>query len=119
MHETLPVDASTMQALFNVAVTFGGALFGWFVRIVWDANKELRQEVSAWKSEMDKRHSDFQTDVRTNFQRRDDFQRTADAIFAKLDRIENKLDGKVDKPRTNFALQLQHLPFQPPGLSAY
>ena len=35
--------------------------------------------------------------VAGNYVKRDDFDKVADNIFRKLDRIEDKLDGKMDK----------------------
>jgi hypothetical protein len=35
--------------------------------------------------------------VAGNYLRRDDFEHTIEALFKKLDKIEDKLDGKMDK----------------------
>ena len=85
------------QQVFNIAVALSGALGGWVLKVIWDAIKELKDEVRGVD-----RH------LNENFVRRDDFK---DAIadiktdmregFDKVDRtlglLFKKLEGKEDK----------------------
>lgn len=74
------------QAAFNIAIGLAGVLFGWMVRVIWDGQKDLRRDIA-----------ELSAHIPDNYVRRDDFKDTAMAIFKKLDRIEDKLDGKADK----------------------
>lgn len=56
------------------------------VRDLQDADKRLADKVSS-----------IEVLVAGNYVKRDDLDKSVDAIFRKLDRIEDKLDGKVDK----------------------
>lgn len=82
------------QQLFNIAVGVAGALGGWWMKAMWDAVKELKVADERLASQV----SDLKVLVAGDYVRREMFDRLSDAIFAKLDRIESKLDGKADKP---------------------
>ena len=56
------------QQFFNVAFAIIGALGGWWMRVMWQSLKELQQQDSKLA-----------------------------VIFAKLDRIEDKMNKKADK----------------------
>jgi hypothetical protein len=51
-----------------------------------DGEKKLAEKVSS-----------IEILVAGNYVKRDDFDKSVQAIFHKLDRIEDKLDGKADK----------------------
>mgnify|MGYP007071697481 CR=1 FL=1 len=74
------------QYLFNIAVTAFGGLLGWFLRVVWEADKEIRTDLRQ-----------VERDMKDNYVRRDDYNTTIRALFEKLDRIEDKIDRKADK----------------------
>lgn len=74
------------QSAFNIAATAFGMLFGWFLNIVWGAHKEVRDEIAEMRQH-----------VAETYCRRDDFKDNVNALFAKLDRIEEKIDRKADK----------------------
>ena len=75
------------QQLFNIAVLLVGALSGWLFRIMWVAQRDLRIDLREIEQSMPR-----------YYVRRDDFKDSIAALFTKLDRIEDKLDNKVDKP---------------------
>jgi len=75
-----------IQTMINIAVAIIGALGGWMLKIIFDEQKMLRS--------MYERMRDNLSD---NYVRKDDFRDFTKAVFAKLDRIEGKLDGKADK----------------------
>ena len=74
------------QALINL---LGGAALmvaGWFLREMWDAVKELRNDLSLLKIELPKEYV-----LKTDLDKR------MDHIEEMLQRIFDKLDNKVDK----------------------
>jgi len=81
------------QTLFNIAVTVSGFLGGWWLKVLWDAVKDLQ---SADKVLVEKVNS-IEILVAGNYMTKSDFDKIGAAIFAKLDKIEDKLDRKVDK----------------------
>lgn len=81
------------QTFFNIAVTVSGFLGGWWLKVLWDAVKDLQ---SADK-ELAEKVSSIEILVAGQYVKRDDFDRVANAIFAKLDKIMDKLDTKADK----------------------
>lgn len=76
---------STLE-LFNYALTIGVGVLGWFARELWTAVKNLKEDLVTLKEE-----------VWLHYLRRDDFRDFRNEILNVLQRIENKLDTKVDK----------------------
>lgn len=74
------------QSAFNIAAGVAGALAGWWLRILWEAQRDLRIDLAK-----------LQKELSDGYVRREDFKDHSTALFAKLDRIEDKLDRKVDK----------------------
>lgn len=81
------------QAVINWVIAGFGALIGFVLKAVWDSVKDLQ---AADKQQVEKLSS-IEILVAGNYVRKDEFTKVADAIFTKLDRIEDKLDKKVDK----------------------
>ena len=81
------------QNVFNIAIGIAGALGGWWMKAMWEAVKDLKNA----DQELANQVSDLKVLVAGDYVRREMFDRLSDAIFAKLDRIENKLDHKADK----------------------
>lgn len=81
------------QNVFNIAIGIAGTLSGWWMKAMWEAVKDLK----AADQQLANQVSDLKVLVAGDYVRREMFDRLSDAIFAKLDRIENKLDHKVDK----------------------
>ena len=81
------------QTLFNIAGGLVGFLGGWWMKVLHDSVRDLQ--------DADKRLADKVSSIEVlvagNYVKRDDFDKSVEAIFRKLDRIEDKLDGKVDK----------------------
>lgn len=81
------------QGLINWLLAGFGTLIGFLLRAVWQAVKDLQ--------DADKQLTDkvgrIEVLVAGDYVKRETFDRLSDALFTKLDRIENKLDGKVDK----------------------
>ena len=81
------------QTVFNIIATVAGFLGGWWLKVMWDAVKDLQ---SADKVLVEKVNS-IEILVAGNYMSKQDFDKIAVAIFQKLDKIEDKLDRKVDK----------------------
>lgn len=86
------------QDLFNWAVGIAGTLGGWWLKAVWEAVRDLQ---TADKEIVD-RVAAIDLLVAGQYAKRDYLESRVSelgaAIFNKLDRIETKLDRKVDKP---------------------
>ena len=81
------------QTLFNIAVTVTGFLGGWWLKVLWEAVKDLQTADKVLVEKV----SSIEVLVAGNYMSKQDFDKIAAAIFAKLDKIEDKLDRKVDK----------------------
>ena len=81
------------QQLFNIVIGVAGALGGWWMKAMWEGLKDLQKT----DHELTQQVNNLQVLVAGQYMRRDEFDNVSRAIFAKLDRIEDKLDKKVDK----------------------
>ena len=81
------------QQLFNVLFAIVGVLGGWWMKAMWDAVKDLEKADQALSGQV----ADLKVLVAGGYVRTEAFDSMSKAIFAKLDRIEDKLDGKADK----------------------
>ena len=82
-----------MQTLFNIAVGLVGALGGWILNTLWQEIKSMQ----ATDDKLAEKVAGIEVLVAGQYVKRDDMQVLSSAIFAKLDRIEDKLDSKADK----------------------
>ena len=81
------------QTIFNIAATVAGFLGGWWLKVMWEAVKDLQ----AADKVLVEKVSSIEILVAGNYMTKNDFDKIGAAIFAKLDKIEDKLDRKVDK----------------------
>lgn len=72
--------------MINIALGVLLAVAGWFCRQIWDAVKELREDL----------HS-IEVDLPSNYIRRDEFSEGMREIKEMLGKIFDKLEAKVDK----------------------
>ena len=84
------------QQLFNIVIAAAGALGGWWMKAMWESMKELEKADKRLTSEV----SDLKVLVAGQYVKQDAFDRTIAALFAKLDRMEDKLNHKIDKSET-------------------
>lgn len=70
-----------------------GALGGWWMKAMWEGLKDLQKT----DHELTQQVNNLQVLVAGQYMRREEFNKLSEAIFTKLDRIEDKLDKKVDK----------------------
>jgi hypothetical protein len=85
------------QELFNVFVGIVGAAGGWWLNTVWKAVSDLQRQ----DRELAEKLSKVEVLVAGDYVRKDEFHQRVDAmenrLVRKLDMIDSKLDGKVDK----------------------
>ena len=81
------------QNIINWLLASFGALIGFLLKAVWQAVKDLQTA----DKELADRVGEIEVLVAGSYITKTDFTSVTDAIFRKLDRIEDKLDSKVDK----------------------
>lgn len=81
------------QTFINWLLAGFGALIGFLLNAVWQAVKDLQE---ADKGLADKVAS-IEVLVAGAYVKKDEFQDGVKALFLKLDKIEDKIDRKVDK----------------------
>ena len=81
------------QNLINMLAAAVSVLFGWILKTVWDAVKDLQKA----DDELIDKVNRIEVLVAGEYVKRDEFRADIDRIFDKLDTIEKKLDGKADK----------------------
>lgn len=82
------------QTILNVAFALVGALGGWVLKFMHGSLRDMRYDVASLTDKV----QNIEVLVAGQYVKREDMNDLARALFAKLDRIEQKLDGKVDKP---------------------
>ncbi len=82
------------QTVVNWMLAGFGGLIGFLLNAVWQAVKDLQKA----DKDLTAKVAEIEVLVAGAYVKKDDFNELSKAIFAKLDRIEDKLDGKVDKP---------------------
>lgn len=68
-------------------------ILGGFIKAMWDSYKELKKT----DSELAEKVNQIEVLVAGQYVKRDDFDRIANQIFSKLDKISDKLDKKADR----------------------
>jgi hypothetical protein len=81
------------QDLINLAISGVAAVIGWFLRVVWEQQGELRKEAAELASKV----NSIEVLVAGQYVRRDELSGALNRIDAKLDHISAKLDTKADK----------------------
>ena len=84
------------QAIINLSFAVIGVLGGFILNRIWDALKDLQTADKILAEKV----GAIEVMVAGNYVSRDELKQTVTAVFAKLDRIEDKLDHKVDKGAT-------------------
>ena len=81
------------QLAFNIVASVAGFLGGWWLKVMWDALKDLQE---ADKALVDKVAS-IEVLVAGRYTTREEFDRNLNAVFIKLDRIYELLNQKADR----------------------
>ena len=79
--------------LFNWLLGGFGAVLGFLLNSIWQAVKDLQQADKALSDKV----ASIEVLVAGDYVRKDEFTQMTNALFAKLDRIEDKIERKVDK----------------------
>jgi hypothetical protein len=75
------------QAMFNMTAGLLGAIGGWLLNTMWQAVRSLETKVAA-----------IDVLVAGQYIRKEEVSRMIDAIFNKLDKIQDAIEKKADKP---------------------
>jgi hypothetical protein len=81
------------QTAFNVAIGLAGTLLGWFLNVIRESVRDLQ----AADANLATKVQSIELLVAGQYPKRDEMERIMQAIFNKLEKIENKLDNKVDR----------------------
>jgi hypothetical protein len=76
------------QYIVNGIVAAVGSVFGWLFKIIWDANRELKEDLK-----------ETNRTIHEQYVRKDDYRIEMAKIENMFNRIMDKLDGKADKPQ--------------------
>jgi len=82
-----------VQTIINILILVSGSLCGWVLKSITSSVQELQSADKCLAEKV----SEIEVLVAGSYCKRDDLEKMSNAIFAKLDRIENKLDSKQDK----------------------
>jgi Tfp pilus assembly protein PilO len=74
------------QIIINIVAGILLSGLGWFARQLWDAVKELREDIHR-----------LEVDLPKNYTTKDDFTKAMQKVSDGLQRIYDKLDSKADK----------------------
>ncbi len=83
------------QTIINVAIGLCGGLGGWILNSLKQSVDDLRKADTILADKV----QHIEVLVAGTYVKRDDMDKLGVALFAKLDKIESKLDGKMDKTR--------------------
>ena len=81
------------QSFINMLAGAVSVLFGWILKTVWDAVKDLQHA----DDELVDKVNRIEVLVAGEYVKREDFRADMDRLFDKLDAIDKKLDSKADK----------------------
>lgn len=81
------------QVLFNWLGAAASAMLGWALKFIYDKLHDLQLIDVSLADKVQK----IEVLVAGEYIKRSEMDKMYIALFSKLDRIENKLDGKVDK----------------------
>jgi CHASE3 domain sensor protein len=81
------------QTIVNWMLAGFGGLIGFLLNAVWQAVKDLQTA----DKELAKKVSEIEVLVAGAYVKKEEFSTAVTALFTKLDRIEDKIDKKVDK----------------------
>lgn len=81
------------QLIFNLVIGVAGTLGGWWLKVVWDALKDLQEADKALVEKV----GSIEVLVAGRYTTREEFDRNLNAVFVKLDRIYELLSQKADR----------------------
>jgi hypothetical protein len=81
------------QSYLNWGFGIANLILGAVIKAMWDSYKDLKKADVALAEKVNQ----IEVLVAGQYVKRDDFDRVANAIFVKLDKISDKLDSKADR----------------------
>jgi len=81
------------QTIFDVVLGAAMVLGGWWMRVMWESLKDLRDQDQILADKV----SQIEVLVAGEYIKRDEFDRSIQRIFDKLDLIDAKLSNKADR----------------------
>lgn len=81
------------QDAFNIMATIVGFAGGWWMKTIHESVRDLQTD----DRKLAEKIGSIEVLVAGNYVKRDEMEKTLSAIFAKLEKISDKLDGKQDK----------------------
>ena len=81
------------QDAFNVLLTILGFAGGWWMKVIHESVRDLQADDRKLADKV----GSIEVLVAGNYVKRDEMEKSLSAIFAKLEKISDKLDGKADK----------------------
>ena len=87
--------SDSFQLIFNAVLGVATFLLGLTLKTLYDRLHEL----SVADLDLVTKVQAIEVLVAGSYIKRTEMERMYEALFSKLDRIENKLDGKMDKPK--------------------
>ncbi len=81
------------QSVINTVIALAGALGGWVLKSISESVKDLQTSDKDLADKVQR----IEVLVAGDYVKNDKFDDTIKALFVKLDRIEEKMDGKADK----------------------
>lgn len=82
------------QTLINALIGGFSAAVAFILRVLWEGLRDLQRA----DVDLAAKVADIQLLVAGNYVKKDELDGIIKALFAKLDKIEDKLDKKVDRP---------------------
>lgn len=79
------------QVLINWGMTAFAGLAGWFLRVLWEADKELRTDLAKLREELPKTYA-TKDNIDANFLR----------VFSKLDELRDHIDKRMDMHESRY-----------------
>lgn len=81
------------QTLINYLMGGFGAAISFILRVIWEGLRELQK----CDLEITSKINEIQLLVAGQYVKKEDLEKLSTALFSKLDRIELKVDGKMDR----------------------
>ena len=81
------------QTIINAVFAGLGAVLSFVLKIIWDGLRDLQRADIDLLNQI----GSLKLNMSDSYIKKEDFDKMTAAMFSKLDRIENKLDGKADR----------------------
>lgn len=79
------------QVFINWGLTAAAAVAGWFLRVLWEADKELRADLSKLREELPKTYAE-----------KDGIEKGFIRMFNKIDELRDHIDRRMDMHESRY-----------------